>query len=97
MTTADFLDEKRREIDARLSELKPLVDAYARLQAGAVTPTTGESEAQVASADFQVKGIAEALERRLAEVFALAREADLRASRAALSKLSPPSTVWRAM
>lgn len=35
MATADFLDEKRREIDARLSELEPLVDEYARLQAGA--------------------------------------------------------------
>ena len=35
MATGDFLDEKRREIDARLSELKPLVDEYARLQAGA--------------------------------------------------------------
>ena len=30
---ADFLDEKRREIGARLNELKPLVDEYARLQA----------------------------------------------------------------
>ena len=34
---AEFLDEKRREIDARLSELKPLVDQYARLQAAAAT------------------------------------------------------------
>ena len=32
---AEFLDEKRREIDARLSELKPLVDEYQRLQAAA--------------------------------------------------------------
>ena len=31
----DFLDQKRREIDARLKELKPLVDEYARLQAAA--------------------------------------------------------------
>ncbi len=29
----DFLDEKRKEITARLSELKPLVDEYTRLQA----------------------------------------------------------------
>jgi hypothetical protein len=29
----DFLEEKRREIDARLSELKPLVDEYHRLEA----------------------------------------------------------------
>jgi hypothetical protein len=28
---ADFLDEKRREIDARLKELRPLVDEYDRL------------------------------------------------------------------
>ena len=31
----EFLDEKRKEIDARLNELKPLVDEYARLQAAA--------------------------------------------------------------
>lgn len=32
---ADFLDEKRREIEARLKELRPLVDEYARLEAAA--------------------------------------------------------------
>jgi sugar-specific transcriptional regulator TrmB len=32
---ADFLDEKRREIDTRLKELKPLVDEYERLQKAA--------------------------------------------------------------
>lgn len=32
---ADFLDEKRMEIGARLKELKPLVDEYTRLQAAA--------------------------------------------------------------
>jgi len=32
---ADFLDEKRTEIGARLTELKPLVDEYNRLQAAA--------------------------------------------------------------
>ncbi len=31
----DFLDEKRREIAARLNELKPLVDEYRRLEAAA--------------------------------------------------------------
>lgn len=31
----DFLDEKRKEIDARLTELKPLVDEYARLEKAA--------------------------------------------------------------
>ena len=35
MATTDFLDEKRREIADRLTELKPLVDEYARLQAAA--------------------------------------------------------------
>ena len=29
----DFLDEKRREIQGRLKELKPLVDEYHRLEA----------------------------------------------------------------
>ncbi|MDX6678679.1 MAG: hypothetical protein QOE31_2731 [Solirubrobacteraceae bacterium] len=32
---ADFLDEKRSEIGARLKELKPLVEEYERLQAAA--------------------------------------------------------------
>ena len=31
----DFLDEKRKEIDARLKELKPLVDEYNRLEKAA--------------------------------------------------------------
>jgi hypothetical protein len=35
MATADFLDQKRREIAARLKELKPLVDEYQRLEAAA--------------------------------------------------------------
>ena len=30
---ADFLEEKRKEIQARLKELKPLVDEYQRLEA----------------------------------------------------------------
>jgi hypothetical protein len=33
ITVTDFLDEKRREIAARLNELKPLVDEYQRLEA----------------------------------------------------------------
>jgi CRP-like cAMP-binding protein len=43
---ADFLDEKRREIRARMQELKPLVDEYHRLDAavqaleGVKTPTS---------------------------------------------------------
>jgi sugar-specific transcriptional regulator TrmB len=45
---ADFLDEKRKEIRARLQELKPLVDEYHRLEAAVQalegvksSPTTG--------------------------------------------------------
>jgi hypothetical protein len=41
---ADFLDEKRTEIGARLKELKPLVEEYQRLEAAAAAldgvPTT---------------------------------------------------------
>jgi hypothetical protein len=32
---ADFLDEKRQEIDARLKELRPLVDEFNRLEKAA--------------------------------------------------------------
>src|SRR3954470_1143139 len=32
---ADFLEDKKREINARLKELRPLVDEYTRLQAAA--------------------------------------------------------------
>lgn len=32
---ADFLDEKRKEIDARLRELRPLVDEFQRLEKAA--------------------------------------------------------------
>jgi hypothetical protein len=32
---ADFLDEKRKEIDARLRDLRPLVDEYQRLEKAA--------------------------------------------------------------
>jgi sugar-specific transcriptional regulator TrmB len=32
---ADFLDEKRKEIEARLKELRPLVDEYNRLEKAA--------------------------------------------------------------
>jgi sugar-specific transcriptional regulator TrmB len=35
MYMADFLDEKRNEIGARLKELKPLVEEYQRLEAAA--------------------------------------------------------------
>ena len=34
---ADFLDEKKREIEARLKELRPLVDEFHRLEAAVRT------------------------------------------------------------
>jgi hypothetical protein len=45
---ADFLDEKRREIDARLKELRPLVEEYNRLEKAAaalagVAPTAARA------------------------------------------------------
>ncbi len=50
---ADFLDEKRNEIGARLKELKPLVDEYLRLEAAAaaldgvpVTSSTASASAR---------------------------------------------------
>ena len=44
----DFLDEKKREIRARLSELKPLVEEYQRLEAAAAA-LDGVSPAKPAS------------------------------------------------
>jgi CRP-like cAMP-binding protein len=42
----DFLEEKKREIDARLKELRPLVDEYRRLEAAAAAlqgvPSSGD-------------------------------------------------------
>jgi hypothetical protein len=44
---ADFLDEKRKEIDARLRELRPLVDEYNRLEkAAAALAGVGEGAAR---------------------------------------------------
>jgi hypothetical protein len=51
---ADFLDEKRSEIGARLKELKPLVEEYQRLQAAAAAldgvPTTAPARSSSARA-----------------------------------------------
>ncbi|MEA2221530.1 MAG: hypothetical protein QOJ35_4156 [Solirubrobacteraceae bacterium] len=51
---ADFLDEKRSEIGARLKELKPLVEEYERLQAAAAAldgvPATATASPRAASA-----------------------------------------------
>ncbi|MGI8660233.1 MAG: hypothetical protein ACR2LH_04250 [Thermoleophilaceae bacterium] len=46
----DFLDDKRKEIDARLRELRPLVDEYQRLEKAAaaladVPSTSGRARA----------------------------------------------------
>jgi hypothetical protein len=54
----DFLDEKRKEIDARLKELRPLVEEYERLEkaasalagVGASSPGRGGRRSSVASA-----------------------------------------------
>jgi hypothetical protein len=48
---ADFLDEKRKEIDARLKELRPLVDEYGRLEKAAAAlsgVTDGRAQARLA-------------------------------------------------
>src|SRR3954449_7026423 len=45
----DFLDEKKREIQARLKELRPLVDEYHRLEAAA-SALDGVSTASSSSA-----------------------------------------------
>ena len=48
---ADFLDEKRREIDARLKELRPLVEEYHRLEkAAAALAGVGNGGTRAASA-----------------------------------------------
>lgn len=48
----DFLDEKRREIHQRLSELKPLVDEFHRLEAAAAAliGVGGDGRAKTATA-----------------------------------------------
>jgi hypothetical protein len=61
MYMADFLDEKRNEIGARLKELKPLVDEYQRLEAAAAaldgvpTQTSGNGSGSPQRATARVK------------------------------------------
>jgi len=52
MGMADFLEEKRKEIQARLKELKPLVEEYQRLEAAerALAGVNGGTPARAASA-----------------------------------------------
>ena len=52
---ADFLDEKRKEIQARLKELRPLVDEYNRLEAAAAA-LTGVGGAQRTAAAPRRRG-----------------------------------------
>src|SRR3954462_3588123 len=56
---ADFLDEKRKEIQARLKELKPLVEEYDRLEAAeralSGVGTTTRAAAAPASAPAPVR------------------------------------------
>jgi hypothetical protein len=69
MATADFLDQKRHEITARLKELKPLVDEYQRLDAAAAaldgvsgtplvhgTPVTRPAPARAKAAPARKRG-----------------------------------------
>jgi hypothetical protein len=55
---ADFLDEKRREIDARLKELRPLVEEYDRLQkaAAALAGVGGDGRARQTRATTRRRG-----------------------------------------
>jgi len=53
---ADFLDEKRTEIGARLKELKPLVDEYTRLQAAAAALDGVPSNSSAPSAPRRAAG-----------------------------------------
>jgi hypothetical protein len=48
---ADFLDEKRKEIQTRLKELRPLVDEYHRLEAAekALSGVNGASSSSTAA------------------------------------------------
>ena len=58
---ADFLDEKRKEIRARLAELKPLVDEYHRLEAavqaleGVKTSTSAPSSRRTRSTSTRTR------------------------------------------
>ena len=47
---ADFLDEKRKEIQARMNELKPLVEEYRLLEAADAALTGIHNSATLASA-----------------------------------------------
>ena len=52
----DFLEEKKREINARLKELKPLVDEYHRLEAAAAALDGVRGSAPAASGSTRAAG-----------------------------------------
>jgi hypothetical protein len=52
----DFLEEKKREINARLKELKPLVDEYRRLEAAAAALDGVGGSAPAASGSARAAG-----------------------------------------
>ena len=54
----DFLEEKKREINARLKELRPLVDEYHRLEAAAAALDGVGSTSPAASAPARSSGAA---------------------------------------
>jgi hypothetical protein len=53
---ADFLDEKRSEIGARLKELKPLVEEYRRLEAAAAALDGVPQKATAAASASRARG-----------------------------------------
>src|ERR671914_717653 len=58
---ADFLDEKRKEIEARLRELRPLVDEYNRLEkAASALSGVGDGDCDEDPAELPVPGHADA-------------------------------------
>jgi len=63
---ADFLDEKRKEIQTRLKELKPLVDEFHRLEAAerALSGVEGKPAAAAAAPTRRRRGSASSNGRR---------------------------------
>ena len=57
LTVTDFLDEKRKEIDARLKELRPLVEEHDRLEkaAAALAGVTGGATRRRAASPSKVR------------------------------------------
>ena len=61
----DFLDEKRKEIDARLKELRPLVDEFNRLEkAAAALAGVGNGGQRPARASPDARGRGPAARQR---------------------------------